>query len=498
MMATDYLGLLRLALPEAVLALAVLAVLGVDLLVMRGVDRRYRRLTAAALTAVGCVASGLVLTAGAGVEPGVGGAMRVSDPLVWLVQGALLALAVFTAAVSVEQDLGDDVGEFYALLLLSTIGMLMLVATEHLLMIFVSLELTSLSLYVLAGLNKRNPRSAEAALKYFLFGSVAGAFGLFGFSWLYGVTGSVELRGIAEVLRGRPMDAGLAVATVMVVIGFGFKVAAVPFHLWAPDTYQGAPNSSAAFIASSSKVASFVILAKLVMMGLPSQAGGGGWQGYAAGWVPLLSVLALLSLVLGNLAALVQSSVKRLLAYSAVAHAGYTLVGVAADSVPGLVAVVYYTITYAVAALGAFAVAGLVEDRTGDSRLEHFAGLSRRSPWLAFCLMIFLLSLAGIPPLAGFYGKFALFVSAVEAGPGHGLLWLVVVAVAASTISLYYYLLVLKQAYVAEGDGSGGRLRTGPILGTAVGGLALLTLLLGCLPGLLVGPLTRAFAAAGW
>jgi NADH-quinone oxidoreductase subunit N len=496
MIRVDYLGVLEVALPELALALAALAVLGIDLVGMRGMGSRVRNSMAAAGTTIGCAAAGLMLAVGAGSD--AGGAMLGADPLSRFIQGALLGLAVFAAGVSIDQDFGDHVGEYFALLLLGTIGMLLLVASEHLLMIFLGLELTSISLYVLAGFNRRSPRSAEAALKYFLFGSVAAAFALFGFSLVYGATGSLELRGIAAALRDRALDPMLAAAVVMVVIGFGFKIAAVPFHLWAPDAYQGAPNPSAAFIASSSKVASFAILAKVVVLGFAGVAGSGDWGGFAAGWVPLLAALSLFSMVLGNLGALAQSSVKRLLAYSAVAHAGYTLVGVAADNLPGVVAVLYYTVTYAVAALGAFAVAGAVEDAHGDARIEHFAGLSRRSPILAFCLMIFLLSLAGIPPLAGFYGKFSLFVAATTAEASHGLFWLVVVAIAMSAVSLYYYLIVLKQAYVVDVPESARPVAPSATYLVAVTGLASVTVILGCFPNLLVGHLARALTAAGW
>jgi len=386
----DYFGMLKLALPEAVLAAVMLAVLAVDLLVMRGCTRFQRRAIAGAISAVGCLLACFVTGAGRGIA--AEGAVLMADPLSAIVQVALLSLAILTVGVSISRDVGEHVGEYYTLVLLATIGMLLLVASEHLLMIFVSLEMTSLALYVLAGFNKQDPRSVEAALKYFLYGSVASAFALFGFSLIYGATGVLELREIARSLQGRSLDPMLAAALVMVGIGFGFKVAAVPFHLWAPDTYQGAPTTSAAFIASSSKLAGFVILAKVMVLGFPGLSGSGGWGDWTSGWVPLLAFFALLSMVLGNLAALVQRSVKRLLAYSAIAHAGYTLVGIAADNLPGVVAVIYYAATYAVAALGAFAVAGMVEDAEGDARIEGFAGLGRRSPIMAICLLLFALT----------------------------------------------------------------------------------------------------------
>lgn len=492
----DYAQLLRLAAPEVILALAALVVLFVDLGWMRDVERTNRRLVAAAGTLLGCFAAGFwaLRLAADGVAPA---GMLVADPVTALVQCVLVALTAFTALVSVEFDFTEHIGEYFALLLLTAIGMLFLVAAENLLMIFAALELTSLPLYVLTALDRRRPQSAEAGLKYFLFGSVASAFLLFGFSFLYGVSGSLELRGIAAA-AGSNLDSLLLGALVMVVMGFGFKIAAVPFHLWAPLTYQGAPTPCAAFIASGSKVAAFYLLTKLLMLGFAGAGGSAGGQGFAAGWIPLLAALAAASMILGNLAAVTQNSVKRLLAYSAVAHAGYTLVGAAADSVPGLAAVIYYSATYAVAVLGAFAVTGLVESQTGDAKLADFAGLSRRAPLMALCLMVFLLSLAGIPPLAGFFGKFYLFASALRAEPGLGLLWLVILALAMSAVSLYYYLQVLKQAYVVRPTNEPASLRPSFPYQLAVVALALLTILLGCAPNLLVGPLLNALSAAGF
>jgi NADH-quinone oxidoreductase subunit N len=355
------------------------------------------------------------------------------------------------------------------------------------------------SLYILTAFNKRNPRSAEAALKYFLFGSLAAAFTLYGLSLLYGLTGSIGLRGIAAKLGGPGLDPLLAAALVMTLIGFGFKVAAVPFHLWAPDAYQGAPTPSAAFIASGSKVASFFILAKVLMIGFAGVEGSASWRAGASGWVPMLAVIAVASMVLGNLAAIVQPSVKRLLAYSAIAHAGYALLGVAANSLPGLSALIYYVITYALSALGAFAVVSLVEDRAGDATLEDFAGFSRRAPLMSLCLLVFLLSLAGIPPLAGFFGKFYVFAAAAAGGPnGPGLVWLVGVAIAMSAVSLYYYLQVLKQIYVEPVVEGAPPVRPGVGVQLGVVFLALGVVGLGCFPNWLVGPLTAALAASGF
>jgi NADH-quinone oxidoreductase subunit N len=286
---------------------------------------------------------------------------------------------------------------------------------------------------------------------------------------------------------------------LMIVVGFGFKVAAVPFHLWAPDAYQGAPTPSAAFIASGSKVASFFILAKVMMVGFAGTEGSGAWRNYSQGWVPVLAVLAALSVVVGNLAAIAQSSVKRLLAYSAVAHAGYALVGVLANQKSdGLAAVLYYATTYALTTVGAFAVVAVVQERAGDDQLATFAGLSKRSPLLAFCLMIFLLSLAGIPPLAGFFGKFYLFKAGLFVKGGGaaslGLLWLVILALFMSAVSLYYYLQVLKQAFVVDAPPDAPSLTMSRVTGATLVLLAGAVLLLGAFPNLFVQPLLAALS----
>jgi NADH-quinone oxidoreductase subunit N len=499
MSSIDYFQLLKLAGPEAVLALAALAVLAVDLIWMREAPIRQRQGAGAFVSILGCLGAGLCALQMPGFGSFANG-MLVIDPLTLLLKGALLVLTVFTVLLSVDRDFTEHVGEFFALILLATVGMMLLVSSEDLLMIFVSLELTSLSLYILTAFQKRSALSAEAALKYFLFGGMAAAFLLFGLSLLYGLSGSTHLGGIAEGLVGKENDPLLIVALAMTVIGFGFKIAVVPFHLWAPDTYQGAPLATAAFVASGSKVASFFVLAKVMMLGFAGVQGDAGWRHLMVGWAPLLAVLALLSMLLGNLVAIVQGNVRRLLAYSAIAHSGYALLGVMSNSAEGMTAMVYYTVTYGLTTLGAFGVVAVVEERTGSASLSSFAGLGRRSPILGLSMMVFMLSLAGIPPLAGFFGKFYLFVGAIRTGsPNIGLVWLVVVAIAMSAVSLYYYLQVLKQIYVTEESAATVDVtgETNLVTCCAVGALAVLVVLLGCFPNLLVGPVLAATGSAG-
>ena len=493
----SYLELLKFAVPETILVLTVLVVLAADLLALRGLELRFRLLVGAMISCVGCsvaIAWMIAFPEHANLFEG----MLVVNPLTQFVKVALLVLTIFTLLISVDTDFSLHVGEYFALILLAAVGMMFLVSSEDILMIFISLELTSLSLYILTAFNKRNPKSAEAALKYFLFGGMAAAFTLFGLSLLYGLSGATNLGQIAAAIKSPKLDPLLVLAIVMTVIGFGFKVAVVPFHLWAPDAYQGAPAPSAAFIASGSKAAGFFIFARVMMLGFKGAEGSGAWHGYMAGWVPVLAIMAAASMLLGNLAAIVQTSVRRLLAYSAIAHAGYMLLGVLPHGEQSLAALVYYVITYGLATLGAFGVVSIVEGRAGGDRLVDFAGLSCRAPLLSFCMLIFMLSLAGIPPLAGFFGKFYVFASALNSDAANlGLLWLVVVALAMSAVSLYYYLQVLKQIYVAEPGEGTGKLPTPVLSQAALVLLALAVVVLGCAPNLLLGPLISAIHSAG-
>jgi NADH-quinone oxidoreductase subunit N len=494
----SYLELLKLAAPETIVVLTALAVLAVDLIALRELETRVRFAVGGMMASVGCAAAiawMLVLSEHASAP----GGMLVVDPLTQFVKIALLVLTIFTVLISIESNFTEHVGEYLALVLLAAVGMMFLVSAEDILMIFVSLELTSLSLYILTAFNKRDIKSAEAALKYFLFGGMSAAFTLFGLSLIYGLTGATNLHQIAAALAGKGLDPLLVVAIVMTVIGFGFKVAAVPFHLWAPDAYQGAPTPSAAFIASGSKVASFFIFAKVMMIGFAGAEGSGAWHDYMAGWVPVIAVVSALSMILGNLVAIVQSSVKRLLAYSAIAHAGYMLLGVLSHNGQSLASLIYYAVTYGLTTIGAFGVVAVVEDQAGDDKLSSFAGLSRRSPVISFCMMIFMLSLAGIPPLAGFFGKFYVFAAAIKTGaPNLGLLWLVILALTMSAVSLYYYLQVLKQIYVADAPASAPELHAPVLSQVVLSVLAALVILFGCAPNLLVDVLQRCIAAAGF
>ena len=491
----NYLELLKLAAPETIVVVTALVVLAIDLTSMRALETRLRFSIGGMIASVGCAAAILWMLVIPEQANAVGGMLAVS-PLTQLVKICLLALTFFTVLISIESKFTTHVGEYLALILFATVGMMFLVSAEDVLMIFISLELTSLSLYILTAFNKRNIKSAEAALKYFLFGGMAAAFMLFGLSLIYGLSSSTNLHHIAAALAGKGLDPLLVVAIVMTVIGFGFKVAAVPFHLWSPDAYEGAPTPSAAFIASGSKLASFFIFAKIMMIGFAGAEGSAAFRSFVAGWTPVIAVVAALSMILGNLAAIVQSSVKRLLAYSAIAHAGYMLLGVMANGSEIYPSLIYYATTYGLATIGAFGVVALVEDSMGDDKLSSFVGFSKRAPVAAFAMMIFLLSLAGIPPLAGFFGKFFLFAAVLKPGASSlGLLWLVVLAIAMSAVSFYYYLKVLKQIYVVDGTDRTDATNVSWFAQAVLLVMAILVILLGCFPNLLVGWLQACLKA---
>lgn len=501
----NYFELLRLAAPEAVVATTALIVLALGLATTRGPGICSAVAAAGILFASAAV---LLLPEQATLFHG----MLVITPLTSLFKVICLALAFFTVILARGGHTPRHRGEYLAMLLLATIGLMLLVGSEELLMIFIGLELTGLSLYVMAGFDKTDRRSAEAGLKYFLFGSTTSAFTLFGLSFVYGMCGTTGLAAIGQKLAANQVQPLLLAGIVMTLIGFAFKIAAAPFHLWAPDTYEGAPVASAAFIASGSKVASFVVLGKILLVAFGPAQGSAAWHGVIAGWAPVLASLAALSIVIGNLVALAQSNVRRLLAYSAVAHAGYTLLGLVAGGREGFGATLFYTTIYAFTLVGAFAVVATVRRETGGDDFRHFASLWTRSPLLSGCMAIFMLSLAGLPPLAGFFGKFYLFTAALRAGGNHGLLWLVALALLGSFISLYYYLAVLKAIFVNDPETGTLDLATGQVRPTggpepshpidldflqriSLVSLAGIVLILGLLPGSLVSHIAATLSA---
>jgi NADH-quinone oxidoreductase subunit N len=455
----NYLQLLQLASPEAVVVITALVVLTIGLTSARAAD------LATGVAVMGLVLAGFAVLLLPPRDAFLFDGMLVVTPLTSLFKLICLALALFTVILARGNDFTRHAAEYVGMILFATVGLMLLVGTEELLMIFIGLELTGLSLYVLTAFDRTDRNSAEAGVKYFLFGSVSSAFTLFGLSLVYGMCGTTGLNAIGQKIAAVPVEPLLAAGIVMTLVGLAFKIAAAPFHLWAPEAYTGAPIPSAAFIASGSKVATFVVLGKILLVGFAHAEGSAEWQRLAAGWAPLIAALAALSIMIGNLAALAQTNVRRLLAYSAVAHAGYTLLGLLAGGREGFGATLFYTTTYAFTLLGAFGVVGLVRRETGGDDFAHFRRLRRQSPLLAGCMAIFMLSLAGLPPLAGFFGKFYLFAAALSTGENQGLLWLVALAFFGSLISLYYYLQVLKVIFVDDAatdaiDAHAGRVRS--------------------------------------
>ena len=382
--------------------------------------------------------------------------------------GLGLTLPVARVALA-RQDLERP--EFYALLLLSATGMLLMVSTRNLILLFVALETMSLGVYALSGWAHRRADSVEASLKYFLYGAFASAFLLYGVALFYGLSGSVDLADIEASLLSRRGGLGpLPVAALaLLLVGFGYKVAAAPFHMWAPDVYQGAPTVVTAFMAVAVKAAGFGVLLRAT-----------GWLGSLDGeWRALVWVLAALSMTVGNLAAIAQEDIKRMLAYSSVAHAGYLLVGVVAGGESGRTAALYYLLAYTFMNFGAFAVA-IALGREGDENLaiRNWGGLGWRYPVPGVAMAIFMLSLTGLPPTAGFFGKFYLFSAAIQ----EGFVGLVLVGVINTLVSAYYYLRVVRVLFLGQPIPDPGLPRPGLALSLPLLAAAAATLILGLLP----------------
>ncbi|MGH7206564.1 MAG: NADH-quinone oxidoreductase subunit N [Nitrospiraceae bacterium] len=368
-------------------------------------------------------------------------------------------------------------GEYYGFILLALSGMMVMVSGADLLTIYLGTELMSLSLYVMTGFNRSKPRSLEAAAKYFVLGAFSSGILLYGISLLYGVAGSTKLISIAGAIGTRGVgDPLVLIATILLAVGFGFKLAAVPFHMWTPDVYQGAPTSVTAFMAVAAKAASFAAFMRVFVEGL---------GGLKADWSLLFLLVSIATLVLGNVVAIVQTNIKRMLAYSSIAHAGYALIGFvaaaygvgASGGTPGLASIMIYLTLYTFMTLGAFAVIGMLrKGGVEGEEIDDFAGLAKRQPLAAFLMLVFMASLAGIPPTAGFIGKFYVFMAAVEAG----LAWLAAIALIFAVVSAYYYMRVVMVMYMRDPSPSSDappRLVTSPalsfVLACAVAGVIL-------------------------
>ncbi|HVJ88575.1 MAG TPA: NADH-quinone oxidoreductase subunit N [Labilithrix sp.] len=377
---------------------------------------------------------------------------------------------------------GLERGEFYSLLILSTIGAMMVAAAGDALIVFLGLETMSLGAYALTAFRRTSPRSAEGALKYFLLGSFAAAILLYGFALLYGATGHTDLAGIGQAIRagGGERQTMILIAVVLVLVGLTFKVSAVPFHMWAPDAYEGAPTPATTYMAAVVKAGAFAMLLRVMLTCFSDK----GLMSWSAGWPPVLAWIAVLTMTVANLIAGQQESVKRMLAYSSIAHAGYLLVGVVATahSVPQATSsVLFYLLTYTVSTAGAFGALILCGRKGAESvSYEDLAGIGRRHPAAALAFSLFLVSLAGIPPTAGFFGKWFVFRAAMDAG----FYALTLIAFMNSVIGAYYYLRVLVFMYMRE-PAAGAPVATPMRSGYVTAALilsAILVLVLGIIP----------------
>ena len=465
-------------LPELILTLA--GVLIMFLEAMRPEGKRTNAGLLAILALVLALPAALMATPGPAFQ-----GMLVIDGMATFFRTLVVVvglLVVFSSTDYLRRE-GQESGEYYALLLFSIVGQCVMVSANELVMIFIGLEISSIASYILAGYLRDDARNNEAALKYFLLGSFATAFLLYGVAWMYGATGSTNLSEIRRSLisGAAPPEALIGVAAALIFVGLAFKISAAPFQGWAPDVYQGAPAPVSAFLTVGPKAAAFAVLLRIFL---------GSLEPIAARWMPAVWICALATMVVGNFAAIVQSNIKRLLAYSSIAHAGYVLVAVAANSGTGSAAAMFYLAAYAFTNIGAFAVVTYFA-RGGEKyvAIDDFAGLAQRQPGMAAMLTIFLLSLIGVPLTGGFFGKFYIFKAALDSK----LVWLTVLGLLNSAVAAYYYLRILVVMYMREpGESVESLPPAGAMLQIAVYGSAAGTLLLGIFPSLVLDFANRA------
>lgn len=454
--------------PEFGLLLLVVVILVLDLSQRKDIKKALGWVVLAGLAVVAALSVALAMP---GAKPLLlwGGMLRL-DGAGFVFRMVFLMGAAITTLFAIEnEDLGQR-GEFYILLLISTMGMSLMASSADLIMLYLAIETTSIPLYVLAGFLKGDSKSVEAGIKYLLFGAMTSAVMLYGFSLLYGFTGTTQIYKLAEMIgTGAIPLAAVIAAIILVFVGFSFKISAVPFHFWAPDVYEGSPTPVAGFLSTASKAAGFVVLMRVIMAVFPA---------FSPFWMVLVAILASASMLIGNFLALAQKNIKRLLAYSSIAQAGYILIGVAVNSQFGTSGAIYYLMAYLLTNLAVFGVVTIVGRITGSDEITSYAGLSRRSPALALAMLVGLLSLGGIPPFAGFFGKLLVFGAAIQ---NPNTVWLALLGIFNSVIGLYYYLNVLKVIYLHRSENEEKPLQIGLAWAVALGMCILGVILLGTL-----------------
>jgi len=348
--------------------------------------------------------------------------------------------AAITSLFAMEIKQVSNQGEFYLLLLVSTIGMSFMAISADLIMLYLAIETTSIPLYILAGFLKTDNKSTESGFKYLLFGAMTSAIMLYGFSLLFGFAGTTNIYELSQGFMAGNLSQGLIVgALLLVLVGFGFKISMVPFHFWAPDVYEGAPTPVAGYLSTASKAAGFAVLMRVLIAAFPM---------VAPAWVMIIAVVSVASMTIGNAIALAQKNIKRLLAYSSIAHAGYALIGIATVSVLGTTASIFYLMVYVITNLAAFGIVAAFSRVSGSDEISDYAALSRRAPWLGLAMLITFLSLAGMPPFGGFVAKVFVFAAAVKSD----MVWLAIVGILNAIVGLYYYLIVLKVVYLYRSE----------------------------------------------
>ncbi len=461
MMLTSILESIAKFVPETVLTATFCVTL------VGGLIARRKPAVPATLALVGMLGTLWAVLQQAGTDQTIFSGLLAVDPFAVFFKGVVTVTALFILLFSFfSQEVQTSVrrvGEYYALLTAMSLGMFLMAGANNMLMMVLGMELTSLSSYILAGFTKEAADSSEASLKYIIYGALSSGLMLYGISILFGLTGALGFVDLNHAIANAvPNYFALLVATILIIAGFGYKISAVPFHFWTPDVYEGAPVTITAFLSVASKAAGFAMLMRFFkvvfidtsVLALPA----GMWASlYGFEWNKLLAVLSVLTMTLGNLVAVWQNNLKRLLAYSSIAHAGYMLMGIVVLSDKGLAAVLLYFIVYLFMNLGAFYVVMLVADRTGTEDIDSYKGLGYRAPLLGVAMAIFLVSLTGLPPTAGFIGKLYLFAALLDAR----WIWLAIVGAINSVISLYYYARVFRNMFLRDPDAQAGPVTIG-------------------------------------